>query len=273
MEQKPIQSKNNLVLIVGLVLIALVATMTVLRPIFTEKGRNEPKTTAPETNNRENRSISSDDLSKKMLTQKDLAIIDIRNETGFKKEHIMNSKNIPAEQLEGALSALDKEKTYVLIADSFSTQDVTFMEKIFQENDIRNFFYLAGGFPDWKSQYNPTVSDGDPTSFVDQSKVSYIKTDELKKLTGSDNNLFIVDLRKGGQFSQGHIKNAVNIFLDDLEQEKGKIMPGKKIILYDNDGLWAFKGAVLLYDLGIFNVFALSDGLDAWKKKGFEVVK
>jgi hydroxyacylglutathione hydrolase len=273
MEEKPIQNKNNLALIAGLVLIVLVAMVTILRPTLTGKSQNDQKTAAPEANNLKNRAISSDDLSKKILIQTDLAIIDIRSETNFKKEHIMNSENIPAERLESALSALDKEKTYIIIADSFSTQDVTFMENIFQKNDIKSFFYLAGGFPAWKSRYNPTVSEGDPTSFVDQSKVTYIKTDELKKLMETDNNLFIIDLRKSGQFSQGHIKNAVNIFLDDLEQEKGKIMPGKKIILCDNDGLWALKGAVRLYDLGIFNVFALSDGLDAWKKKGFEVVK
>jgi 3-mercaptopyruvate sulfurtransferase SseA len=45
------------------------------------------------------------------------------------------------------------------------------------------------------------------------------------------------------------------------------------VVLYDNNGLWAFMGAVRLYDMGFFNILAMSDGLDGWKSNKFELVK
>jgi len=86
-------------------------------------------------------------------------------------------------------------------------------------------------------------------------------------------DLYILDVRKNATFSEGHIKNAANIFLDDLETKYRDIPMGKEIVVYDNDGLWAFKAAVRLFDLGVFDVHALSDGLDRWKQKGYEIVK
>jgi len=61
--------------------------------------------------------------------------------------------------------------------------------------------------------------------------------------------------------------------LDDLEKEKAKIPLGRKVVLYDNNGLWAFMGAVRLYDMGFFNILAMSDGLEGWKNNKFELVK
>ena len=274
MENLTTKKKNNLALAVGFFLIILVSLVTFSRPTFRKKTPTMPEAVPTETNASSARGIESNELSKKIMTESDLTIIDIRSEGNFNKEHIVNSKNISASGLANALPSLDKERTYVIVSDMLSIQDTAYLEKIFRENGFQNYFYLIGGFSAWKSKYNPTLSEGNPASFVDQSKVSYITAEELKKLLDSNsNNVFIIDLRKSGQFGIGHIKNAVNIFLDDLENQTDKIVHGKKIILYDNDGLWAFKGAVRLYDLGIFNVFALSDGLDAWKKKGFEIVK
>lgn len=208
-----------------------------------------------------------------IISDNALVLIDIRNPEEFNREHIQNSKNIPASALAEALRSMEKDKTYIIVADNLSTEDLTSMADILQKNGIENYYYLQGGLAAWKAAFNPTISEGDPRSFTDQAKVTYIKSDELKKLMSTDPNLFIVDLRKSGQFKEGHIKNAVNIFLDNLEGEKKKILPGRKVVLYDNDGLWAFKGAVRLYDLGFFNVVTLSDGLDTWKKNGFELVK
>jgi len=95
----------------------------------------------------------------------------------------------------------------------------------------------------------------------------------LKKIMVEESNLYIVDVRKKGQFDEGHLNGAVNIFLDELENRHAEIPLGKKIILCDNDGMWAFQGAVRLFDMGIMNVFALSDGLNVWKQKGYEIVK
>jgi rhodanese-related sulfurtransferase len=146
-------------------------------------------------------------------------------------------------------------------------------ENVLPKNGINNVYYLAGGFSGWKNQEMTTISGGDPFSITDQAKVSYINSDELKKEIENNGNLYIIDLRKSDAFAEGHIKNATNIYLGDLEARQKEIPLGRKIVLVDNDGLWAFKGAVLLFDMNVFNVFSLSDGLDSWKEKNYEVVK
>jgi rhodanese-related sulfurtransferase len=144
---------------------------------------------------------------------------------------------------------------------------------ILPQSGFKNVFYLSGGFTEWKDENNGTASAGDPSSFSDQAKVNFIKGDDLKKAIDNNEDLLIIDLRKEAAFSGGHIKNAINIYLGDLEKRRSEIPLGKKVVLVDNDGLWAFQGAVRLFDAGVFNVFALSEGLDAWKQKGYEVVK
>jgi len=267
------KDQSVFVVTIGFILIAAVTGLILLRSGAKEKQVAIEKTETVPENIASKKGIESSELFKMMLGNNNFILLDIRSSEEFAKEHIQNSKNIPASSLSAAISSMEKNKTYVIISSGLSSEELGSLSDIFQKNGIEKYFYLTGGIVAWKKAYNPTVSEGDPTLFTDQAKVTYIKSDDLKKLINSDQNLFIIDLRKSGQFNEGHLKNATNIFLDNLESESGKILPGRKIVLYDNDGLWAFKGAVKLYDLGFFGVLALSDGLDAWKKKGFEIVK
>lgn len=274
MDKKINNDKSVFVVAVGFMLIAAVTGLVLWKSGAKEKQAEIEKTKAAATTDTESaKSIESSELFKMILSNSKPILIDIRSPEEFNHEHIQDSKNISAATLSEALRSMDKGKTYVIVSGGLSLENQNSLSVIFRENGIENSLYLRGGLPVWKSVYNPIVSDGDPTSFTDQAKVTYIKSDGLNKLITADQNLFIIDLRKSGQFKESHIKNSVNIFLDNLENENKKILPGKKIILYDNDGLWAFKGAVRLNDLGFFNVLTLSDGLDGWKKNGFEVVK
>jgi hydroxyacylglutathione hydrolase len=273
MEQKIKKDKSVFVVAIGFLLIMGVATLIFLKPTAKKKEDSSDSTKEVATDVEKERGVESSELFKMLLRDNTLALIDIRSPEEFSREHIQDSKNMSASVLAEALRSMDKEKTYIIVSDGLSKDDLNSMADMFRKNGIENYFYLRGGLAAWKATYNPTISEGDPKSFTDQAKVTYIKSDDLKKLISTDQNLFIIDLRKSGQFNEGHIKNAVNIFLDNLESEKNKILPGKKVVLYDNDGLWAFKGAVRLYDLGFFNIVALSDGLDTWKQKRFEIVK
>ena len=86
-----------------------------------------------------------------------------------------------------------------------------------------------------------------------------------------ETNLVFIDLRNEKDFQIRHLTGARNIFLESLEEKNKEIPLGKKIILYDKDSFGSFKGAVRLFDLGIFNVSALSDGFETLKEKGFSI--
>lgn len=274
MEKK--EKINIIIVIVGIFLILFVSLFFLIRPFFGKKDNlNETPSEDPAyvKNLKKAKKITGEDLRKRMLTEKNIIVIDIRDESSFALEHITDSINIPYSKLDQALISLDKTKTYVLV-DSGSSFDAAYVAGgIFAQEDFFNVFYLSGGFIAWKKNIALTVSAGDPNSFTDQSKVIYISSDELKKIMEDGNNVFIVDVRPKDQFESGHLKNALNMPLDDLEKNRSQIPIGKKIILCDEDSFLAFQAGVRLHDLGFFNTRVLSDGLRAWKEKNYEIVK
>ncbi len=272
------KNENLKAISVGFLLIIIIAAITFLKPYFSQTKPAE-KTMAEDTAKRANidtakiNKITSEELAKKIQTKSDFIIIDIRNESEYQKEHIIDSQNIPFNQLPSAFSVLDKDKAYIFVDEVINIATVNNLASLLFEKKYKDIYYLDGGFADWKNKFNPTISNGDPNSFVDQSKVSYTTSDDLKKTLEQEKNVLLIDLRKNAEFNTGHLPGAINTFLDDLEKKRKEIPSGKKIILYGTDGISAFKGAVRLFDLGIFNVLALSDGFDSWNKKGYETVK
>lgn len=269
---------NNIVaIIIGLSLIILIVGLAFFRlnksQNIAKKISEAPKNAVAE-NIKKIAKISSADLVKKILDpKKDLTLIDIRGADDFTKEHLLDSQNTPLPTILDAMMPLDKDKNYVIISYDSAPETMASVAKILTDAGFKNIAYLDGGIATWKEGFNPTVSAGEPTSFIDQSKISYIQTDKLKEMLEAGDELTILDVRKKNQFDEGHIKNAINIYLEDLEKRRAEIPTSKKIVLYDNDGLWAFKAGVRLFDMGFFNNLTLSDGLDAWKQKGYELAK
>lgn len=265
--------QNTVALIVGFGLIILIAIFTIFKP-FSHTGNNKEQNNSSQLSQESSsaKQISSEDLLKKIQAKELVDIIDVRSSDEFQKEHILDSRNIPADNFTANFENLDKNKKYAILDDGSDNVGLTLAGSMAQ-NGFSEVYCLTGGFLTWKNKLNPTVSAGDPNSFVDQSKVNYLNSDQLKAMMQAESNLYIIDVRKNDAFAQGHLKNAVNIFLDDLEKKRNNIPIGKKIILYDSDGLWAFQGAVRLFDMNILNVSALSDGFNAWTQKGFETVK
>lgn len=260
---------------VGFFLILVVALVTIFRSNLSPKenlAQIKSLESQEEVSPKEEKSLAAKDLMQKIIQRENLVILDIRSAEEYKREHLADSLNIPFVDLEKSVGSLSKEKTYILLDDDYAESSLLAMPML-AENEITDVFYLQGGFSSWKSQYYPTISFGDPNSFVDQSKVKYIKSPELKELMLRDPQLVIIYLGNAEAFQQGHIKGALNIFLDDLEKSKAKIPLERKVVLYDNNGLWAFMGAVRLYDMGFYNILALSDGLEGWRNNKFELVK
>ncbi|MFZ2226585.1 MAG: rhodanese-like domain-containing protein [Candidatus Moraniibacteriota bacterium] len=271
------QKNGNLkALAIGFGLILIIASITLLKSGFIKNPIKANQKTDLDLKARE--SVDSTKISKitpAELGKKNQAdsgamlIIDLRERADYEKEHLVKSQNIPLSEGFSAFDRLDKNKEYVLFDTQCETIIVNAFADALSAKNFKNIHYLEGGFEAWKKEFGSTISAGDPTSFSDQAKVNFIASVELKKI--SNQKLTIVDLRKSPEFSSGHLVGAINIPLEELEKRSKEIPFNRKTILYATTGIDAFKGAVRLFDLGFFNVFALSDGLDGWKKQGFEI--
>lgn len=263
--------KNEKALLIGLLVIIFVVLLFFSKSFLTseKKDANPKKIAQDET--KKLTPLPDNELVKMILARKSLVILDVRDSESFKAEHIIDSKNTSVEDLQNILSSADKNKNYVIVDYTGENSAISLPEKI---KESPNVYSLLGGFEAWTMNHNSTISAGDPSSLPDQSKVSYIKNDELKKIIDENiSNLYIIDVQDNISYLNGHLKGAVNIYLGDIEKRRKEIPLGKKVIVYGKDGLSGFQAGTRLFDLGTANVFVLPDGLDAWKEKGFEIIK
>ncbi|PIP28393.1 MAG: hypothetical protein COX29_01415 [Candidatus Moranbacteria bacterium CG23_combo_of_CG06-09_8_20_14_all_35_22] len=273
------QSKNNLLPItIGFFLIVLMTVLFFLKSSWLNKKKeiasNQEQVQEKKDDLKKYIGISSAELLRKIISGENYEILDIRNAENFSKKHIVDSKNISLENMKEKVVSFEKNKTYCIVDELGLTPEEKQAMDIFFAEGFEKIIYLEGGIYSWVSELSPTVEFGDPNSLSDQSKVNYIKSDELKNLIAENSNiLYLVDLRSSTDYASGHIKNAANIPLENLEARRKEIPTYKRIVLLDDTGILAFQGAVRLFDMGILNVFTLSDGFKAWKEKGFEVVK
>lgn len=260
--------KNNNVILIGVALIAMVFIFTFFRSGFGSKNNSSNEVIQKKLDYPK---ISSEDLKNKLKTNEDLRILDIRTPDDFAMEHLVNSLNTTSEEI---INAIPKEKTIIIVGYSAKDEEYTKIIDYLKEKKYDKFFILTGGFDLWKQTGGSVISIGNPTSFPDAAKITYIIPEDFKKIVENRNYpKYIIDIRSKQSFDSGHIPGAKNILLDDLEKSASKIPYGKEIYVYGDTDLPGFQGGVRLYDLNFMTTKVLQGGLEAWKSKGFTLEK
>jgi rhodanese-related sulfurtransferase len=271
------ENENLKILAIGFALIIFVAVITIFK-FYAGRNSTQAKIVVNQTTKTETvdtskiSKITPQDLMKKIQARETISLIDLRNGTDYATEHIADSQNIPLSEIPTSLAILDKNKTLIFFDYTADVSTINSVANFLSPNGYKNIYYLEGGFSEWKNGFNPTVNAGNSASFSDQAKVNYITPEDLKKII-DQKNILIIDVRVNQDFNLEHLNNAINIPLSELEKRRSEINSNGRVILYDKTGNDSFKGAVRLFDLGFFNVFSLSNGIDAWKQKGFETVR
>lgn len=76
---------------------------------------------------------------------------------------------------------------------------------------------------------------------------------------------FILDVRTTKEYNQAHIKNAVNIPLDELRRHLDEIPKDRKIIIYCAGGMRAYFACRILSQLGYNDIYNLSGGYKTYQ--------
>lgn len=262
------EKNNNKAILIGAILIALVLAYTLFKDDF--KKTPQSGTITKDTPNYPR--ITAQELKNKLSNNKnDVQIVDTRSLDDYTAEHIVGSISAASQE---SLNAVSPEKTTAIIGYSSEDANTSGILNFLKNKKINDLFVLTGGFSAWKEMGENTISAGNPNSFTDQSKVTYITPEDLKKiLDGKTYPIYILDIRSKQLFDAGHISGANNIFIEDLEKSKDNLPLGKEIVVYGDTEIQGFQAGVRLYDLNFFAARVLSGGLTLWKDKGFEVVK
>lgn len=251
--------RDKRTLLVGGVLIVLVGVYFVSKSFFfADKTTLTPQTTDA-TSSSNISLIAPEVLLKKIQNGDAVTLLDIRPEAAYQLEHMVHALSVPIGSLEN-FSPTNANEMVVIV---FSENDLNTFETAKNIMNQKSFayFFLKGGFEAWKNLSAPVISTGDPNSFVDQSKVTYLSLEECKKLLAKNTPVpFILDVQSESNFHRRHLKGAVNIPLDQLEKRIAEIPAGKQIIVYGENDLASFQGGVRLSDLGIFSAHTLTGG-------------
>lgn len=210
--------------------------------------------------------ISPADAFQKWLADDDTLFVDIRSRDNFEFIHIPRSRFISPDELR-TIQPMG-EKPLIIIARADDTELMQNANTLLLERSFP-YFFLSGGIEQWTNEGKPTVSVGNPTSFVDQSKVTYLPVAELKKfLETHESPVQFLDVRSRGEFNAKHVRNAINIPIDSIESEHKKLPTGRTFIVYGGNEVEAFRAAVKLFDLNISTARAIRGSFDDIVKAG-----
>lgn len=97
-----------------------------------------------------------------------------------------------------------------------------------------------------------------------------ISPKEAKQIL-DNNEAILIDVREIGEYEAEHIDSAVNKPLSTFDKnEVEKLANGKKIIVQCLSGKRASQACAKIDNI---DAMVLEDGINGWKKKGFETVK
>lgn len=270
-EEMPVEKKRNELnaVAIGIGLIFLVAAITIGRQFIGNS--DDQKKEAPAINVP---TISAQELKEKISNKEKIHIIDIREKELFDSSHIPSSENVPLNSLSTATLNFPLNEPIALVGYETSSQENNSAIETLRDKGYQNVSVIIGGIGTWASGGGAVISAGDPSSFVDQSKVVYIKAEDIKDLIEKKpQSIFVIDVRSEQEFKKEHLPLAHNIPLDDLESKRKDISFSKRIIAYGGNELQGFQAGVRLYDLGFFNTQVLQKGIADWKEKGLVLEK
>jgi len=188
-------------------------------------------------------------------------LLDVRSASDFGAGHVPGSVNIGlgGQFAMWAGSLIPLNAAVVLIADTATQVDesVVRLARVGIEN-VKG--YLEGGVQSWRDA-------GLPVETIPQVSVA-----ELKEQM-ANGELQIVDVRRPGEYVNGHVPRALNAPLASLDKSLGPLplQKNKPTAVICAGGYRSSAAASLLQKQGFSNLLNVSGGTGAWVNAGYPV--
>jgi glyoxylase-like metal-dependent hydrolase (beta-lactamase superfamily II)/rhodanese-related sulfurtransferase len=200
----------------------------------------------------------------KRLIQEDTIILDTRVPEIFVNGFIPRSINIGLDGrfAEWAGSLLPFDKPMLLITEKGKEKETIVRLARVGFEKIKG--YLDGGYEAWLK------AEGERDMIIE------IEPDELMMDIPFDDNLIIIDVRKPTEFEEGHLKNAVNVPLNDFMDpaSMANFEENQNIYVHCQSGYRSVIALSLLKSQGIHNVRNVAGGWNKIKEQEkVEIVK
>ena len=264
-------NKNILIFVTGIILIIIVVFLYFFQ-FHTNKQQDAFSQEIIQKKEQDYDFISVQALQEKIKQGEKIQIIDTRKIESFKLEHILDSLNIPIDEIKNYSKEINSS-VFLLIEDGTDPQTLQNTAQELKEKNVKKISIIDGGAEAWKQNGGITVQYGNPTQFSDQSKVEYISQEDLRTKLDKNETVFILDVREKEEFEKGHLPKAKNIPLNELEKRRFEIPSMTPIAIYSNIELEAFQASTRIYDMRMITSSTLKGGYLKWVENKFNTEK
>ncbi|MFT3910083.1 MAG: MBL fold metallo-hydrolase [Ferruginibacter sp.] len=200
----------------------------------------------------------------KAAMKEDKIILDTRTAPEFTEGFIPGSIFIGLEGrfAEWAATILDFEKPIILVTPAGKEEETVI--RLSRVGFDKMEGYLQGGFDAWKNA-GETVD-----------MIINVEADELLMDIPHDPNLLVVDVRKETEFGEGHVKDAVNLPLDEMTDvmQLAQFEDNQNLYVHCAGGYRSVIASSLLKRQGVHNLRNIIGGWGKIKEQeGIKIVK
>jgi len=107
---------------------------------------------------------------------------------------------------------------------------------------------------------------------AEQSLFKTISVVDAKAMQESISSLLIVDVRSEQEYSQRHLKGAINIPLSVLNDRVRKFDRNLVVLVYCDSGRRSPQACLLFAKAGFTNVYNMEGGMTKWVDSGYPTV-
>ena len=196
--------------------------------------------------------LSADEFEK-MMTLKDIKVLDIRSHEDFCLGHIPNSIFIGIDGVfapwVGAIFSDVKQPLLLVLDEQRIDEAITRLARVGFDNVIG---FLKGGFSSWKDN-------------KDYNKINSIYPEQI--FSDKFNDAILLDVRNSSELeSVGKVKGAKNIALQNLEKNINNLSPDNKYLVFCAGGYRSVIASSILNSNSFKNIHNVYGGFNSIRK-------
>ena len=190
-----------------------------------------------------------------VANQGDIIVLDVRHENDFVKAHIPNSIFIGIQggfaPWVGSLLRDVNQKLLLVIPQGREEETITRLSRVGFDHVLG---YLEGGIDAWTAAGFETdsINSISPEEFANQL----------------NENSIVVDARKPGEFEAEHVENAINLPLDNVNENFQTVPKGEDFFIHCAGGYRSVIMASILKSRGIHNMINVEKGMSGIRQTG-----
>jgi len=215
------------------------------------------------------RFISAENILDRIKKSEDIRFVDIRPRASFEANHLIDSEWLGLAEI-ATYSAPTGQLIVVVYGEENANDQLRDVHSRFTEKKM-TFAFLEGGIQNWIAKGGTVISESDPNSYIDQTKVLTIAPEKVIELQATLVRSVIVDVRSDREYREGHVPGSINIPFTRLEKDRSTIPSIGSIFVYGSNESDTFQAGTRLFDMGFFGLRIITGGFEAWKAKNLPV--